>query len=107
MAYRRQQASSWDDTFQRIMGFSSLACVSEQLPVRTRLVQKAHRLRTYVQAMFISKRDMVQAVTLALKIDKDFLLAYAISNNDSRIFDLAETNTQLGFNPMDNSADYL
>jgi NAD+ dependent glucose-6-phosphate dehydrogenase len=62
---------------------------------------------TYVQAMFISKRDMIQAVTLALKIDTDFLLAYAISNNDSRIFDLTETNEKLGFYPMDNSADYL
>jgi hypothetical protein len=50
-------------------------------------------------AMFISKRDMVQAMTLALEIDKDFLLAYAISNNDSRIFDLTETNEQLGFLP--------
>lgn len=61
---------------------------------------------SYVQAMFISKRDMIQAVSLALNIDKDFLLAYAISNNDSRIFDLAETNAQLGFYPVDNSANY-
>jgi nucleoside-diphosphate-sugar epimerase len=61
---------------------------------------------SYVQAMFISKRDMIQAVTLALNVDRDILLAYAISNNDSRIFDLAETNEQLGFYPMDNSADY-
>lgn len=60
----------------------------------------------YNMAMFISKRDMVQAVKLALEIDREFLLAYAISNNDSRIFDLAETNEQLGFYPVDNSADY-
>lgn len=62
---------------------------------------------TYNMAMFISKRDMVQAMTLSLGIDKDFLLAYAISNNDSRIFDLTETNEQLGFYPIDNSANYV
>lgn len=61
---------------------------------------------SYNMAMFISKRDMVQAVTLALKIETDFLIAYAISNNDSRIFDLAETNEKLGFYPVDNSANY-
>ena len=49
---------------------------------------------------------MIQAVTLAINIDKDFLLVYAISNNDSRIFDLTETNENLGFYPQDNSANY-
>lgn len=57
-------------------------------------------------AMFISKRDMIQAVTLALNIETEVLLAYAISNNDSRIFDLTETNEKLGFFPVDNSANY-
>lgn len=61
---------------------------------------------TYNMAMFISKRDMIEAVTLSLNLDKDFLIAYAISNNDSRIFDLTETNEQLGFYPKDNSANY-
>ena len=60
----------------------------------------------YNMAMFISKRDMIQAVTLALNIDRDYLIAYAISNNDSRIFDLVETGEQLGFHPKDNSANY-
>ena len=48
----------------------------------------------------------IQAVTLALNIETEFLLAYAISNNDSRIFDLTETNEKLGFFPADNSANY-
>ncbi|MDA1279552.1 MAG: NAD(P)-dependent oxidoreductase [Chloroflexi bacterium] len=60
----------------------------------------------YNMAMFISKRDMIQAVSLALNIDRDFTLAYAISNNDARIFDMRETNDVLGFYPVDNSADY-
>ncbi len=61
---------------------------------------------SYVRAMFLSKRDLIQAFTLSLKADTDFILAYAISNNDSRIFDMRETNAQLGFYPVDNSADY-
>ncbi len=61
---------------------------------------------SYNMAMFISKRDMIQAVTLALNIETEVLLAYAISNNDSRIFDLTETNEKLGFFPVDNSANY-
>lgn len=60
---------------------------------------------SYNMAMYISKRDLVQAVTLALNIDCEFLIAYAISNNDTRIFDLTETNEKLGFFPIDNSAN--
>jgi NAD+ dependent glucose-6-phosphate dehydrogenase len=33
-------------------------------------------------------------------------MAMFISNNDSRIFDLTETNEKLGFYPVDNSANY-
>jgi hypothetical protein len=55
------------------------------------------RAAEYVRAMFLSKRDLVQAFTLALKIETDFMLAYAISNNDSRIFDMRETQKRSVF----------
>ena len=61
---------------------------------------------SYVQAMFLSYRDLITAFTLALNVETEFMLAYAISNNDSKIFDLRETNDRLGFYPEDNSADY-
>lgn len=60
---------------------------------------------SYTTAMFLSHRDLVTAFTRAIEIDRDFILAYAISNNDSRIFDLTETNEQFGFYPQDNSAN--
>ena len=61
---------------------------------------------SYVNAMFLSKRDLIEAFTLALNVETDYMLAYAISNNDSKIFDMHETHENLGFYPIDNSADY-
>jgi nucleoside-diphosphate-sugar epimerase len=57
----------------------------------------------YSRAMFLSKRDCVQIFDLALQTNKDYLVAYAVSNNDSRIYDLTETAAALGFDPKDNS----
>jgi nucleoside-diphosphate-sugar epimerase len=57
----------------------------------------------HVRAMFLSKRDCVQAFVRALEVNADFLLAYAISNNDRRVFDLSETGEKLGFHPQDNA----
>ena len=60
----------------------------------------------YVRAMFISKRDITEAFVLALEVDKDFLIAYAVSNNDRRIFDMRSTHEYLDFYPADNAEDY-
>ncbi len=59
------------------------------------------------RAMFLSQRDCVAAFARALEVDTDFLLAYAISNNDRRCFDLTETRERLGFYPQDNSENYF
>ncbi len=63
--------------------------------------------RDHVRAMFLSKRDCVQAFTRALEVNTDFLLAYAISNNDRRVFDLTGTRQKLGFHPQDNAENYF
>ena len=60
----------------------------------------------YIRAMFLSKRDCVQAFTRALEVETDFTTAYAVSNNDRRIFDLRETQEKLNFFPEDNAEDY-
>jgi len=57
--------------------------------------------------MFLSKRDCVEAFTRALEVNTDYLLAYAISNNDRRVLDLTETRERLGFNPKDNAETYF
>ena len=60
----------------------------------------------YMASMFCSHRDLVQAFDKAIECDEDFVTAFAISNNDARVFDLAETREKLGFEPLDNSAKY-
>ena len=60
----------------------------------------------YMRAMFCSKRDLSQAFMQALNAQQKFITGFAISNNDTRLFDLTETNKQLGFYPVDNSAEY-
>lgn len=61
----------------------------------------------YIRAMFLSQRDCVRAFTRALQVDAKFLLAYAISRNSRRVFDLEETEQTLGFYPQDDSEDYF
>ncbi len=60
----------------------------------------------YMRSMFCSKRDLSQAFMNAINAEQTFITGFAISNNDSRLFDLTETNKQLGFYPVDNSAEY-
>lgn len=61
----------------------------------------------YIRAMFLSQRDCVQAFRRALEVDTNFVIAYAISNNERRVFDLVETEKMLGFYPQDNAEDYF
>jgi nucleoside-diphosphate-sugar epimerase len=60
----------------------------------------------YMRAMFCSKRDLVQSFERALMSTEKFLTAFAISDNDEKVFDLTQTKLNLGFQPMDNSANY-
>ncbi|MDO8498256.1 MAG: SDR family oxidoreductase [bacterium] len=68
-------------------------------------------MEDYMRAMFLSQRDCVQAFRRALEVDLEgkghFLLAYAISRNDRRVFDLEETEVNLGFHPVDNAENYF
>ncbi len=61
----------------------------------------------YIRAMFLSKRDCLEAFRRALKVDRLFMLAYAVSRNDRRVFDLEETERILGFHSVDNAEDYF
>ena len=61
----------------------------------------------YARAMFLSKRDCVEAFRRALQVDTDYLIAYVISDNDRRVFDMKETAEKLGYNPQDNAEDYF
>jgi nucleoside-diphosphate-sugar epimerase len=67
---------------------------------------KGTEYEEYVRAMFLSRRDCVEAFRRALQVEDDFLIAYAISDNDRRIFDMKESMEKLGFNPQDNAEKY-
>ncbi len=61
----------------------------------------------YVRAMYLSRGDLVSAFQKALEVDREFTLAYVISNNGRRIFDLRETNENLGFYPEDDAETFF
>ena len=49
----------------------------------------------YMRAMFCSKRDLLQAFEKAIEVNSSYLIGFAISNNDDRVFDLEETKQKL------------
>lgn len=57
--------------------------------------------------MFLSRRDCIDVFKRAIEVDAEFLVAYAISDNDDRIFDMKETMEKLAFYPQDNSKDFF
>ena len=61
----------------------------------------------YLRSMYLSHRDCIQAFERALESSKDYLIAYAISNNSRKVFDLKETSRTLNFYPEDDSENYF
>ena len=62
---------------------------------------------SYIRAMFLSRRDCVGVFRKALEVEAGFLVAYAISDNDKRVFDMKDSIEKLGFEPQDNSEDFF
>ncbi|NKB68964.1 MAG: NAD-dependent epimerase/dehydratase family protein [Candidatus Latescibacteria bacterium] len=62
---------------------------------------------SYIRAMFLSRRDCIEVFKRAIEVDTEFLVAYAISDNDGRIFDMKESMEKLEFDPQDNSEDFF
>ena len=52
------------------------------LPEDDAIAKKGTISEDYLRAMFLSKRDCVEAFTRAIEVDASYLLAYAISRND-------------------------
>jgi len=49
----------------------------------------------------------VYAFEKALEVDKKYLLAYAISNNSRKVFELTETINSLDFHPVDDAETFF
>lgn len=75
----------------------------EDSPLRS----KGTPAEDYVRAMFLSRRDLIEAFQKAIEIDREFTVAYVISNNGRRIFDMRETNEVLGFYPQDDAETFF
>jgi len=61
----------------------------------------------YLRAMFLSHRDCVEAHRCALSVKTRYLLAYVVSNNGRRVFDLEQTRLGLGFVPQDDAETHF
>ena len=70
-------------------------------------LKRGTRSEDYMRAMFLSHRDGIQAFRRALEVNTRYMLAYAVSKNDHRVFDLEQTREQLGFEPRDNAESFF
>ena len=61
----------------------------------------------YMRAMYLSHQDCIHAFQKALEVDKKFLLAYAISNNARKVFELSETIDALDYHPVDDAETFF
>lgn len=64
----------------------------------------------YLRSTYLSKRDFRGFLQGALNCDlarhQGFLIAYAVSRNGLRMFDLKESVENLGYNPVDDAEEY-
>lgn len=77
------------------------------VPENTPLVMRGTPAEDYLRAMFLSHRDCVAAHKRALEVDTAYMLAYVVSNNGRRVFDLEETRAGLGYEPQDDAETYF
>lgn len=77
------------------------------VPENTPLVMRGTPAEDYLRAMFLSHRDCVAAHRRALEVETRYILAYVVSNNGRRVFDLEETRAELGFEPQDDAETYF
>ena len=61
----------------------------------------------YLRSMYLSHHDCIQVFERALESSRNYLIAYAISNNSTKVFDLKETSRTLNFYPEDDSENYF
>jgi len=67
------------------------------------IIHAEEPVKKHIRVMFLSTRDLIDVMDKSLQIDSDYVLAYAVSDNNPAVFDLTETRQKLGFNPNDNS----
>ncbi|WP_418283804.1 NAD-dependent glucose-6-phosphate dehydrogenase Azf [Halorubrum sp. DTA46] len=76
--------------------------------VRIGNLTKGHPPREYErgQAMWLSHRDCAHLFDRCLQAEYGYEIVYGISNNDRRYYSIERAREVLGYDPIDNSADY-
>ena len=69
------------------------------------------QFESYLRAMWLSRRDWVGFATAALTAPIDatyhgYIVAHAVSNNPTGIFDIEESTRLLGYTPQDSSGSF-
>lgn len=59
------------------------------------------------QAMWLSYRDCAHLIERCLEADYAYEVVYGISDNDRKYYDIDRAKEVLGYEPRDNSADYV
>jgi nucleoside-diphosphate-sugar epimerase len=77
------------------------------VPENNPTVMRGTPAEDYLRAMFLSHRDCVAAHKRALEVDTSYMLAYVVSANGRRVFDLDETRAELGYEPQDDAETYF
>jgi len=77
------------------------------VPENTPLVMQGTPAEDYLRAMFLSHRDCVAAHRRALEVETKYTLAYVVSSNGRRVFDLEETQAELGWAPEDDAETFF
>jgi hypothetical protein len=86
-----------------VLRIGSTAPEDDPTVKRGEKIKAGSAIESFYRAMYLSNRDCVQAFQKAVEVDAQFLIAYAISNNTRRVFDLTETERRLGFRPRDDA----
>jgi len=69
------------------------------------------QFESYLRAMWLSRRDWVGFATAAMTAPIDatyhgYIVAHAVSNNPTGIFDIEESTRLLGYTPQDSSGSF-
>jgi uronate dehydrogenase len=60
-----------------------------------------------IQREWCSPRDLTQLLVKSLQAQLDFAIFFGVSNNTGRFWDISNAARLIGYEPMDNAADYF
>ncbi|MBI4324986.1 MAG: hypothetical protein HY674_06945 [Chloroflexi bacterium] len=68
---------------------------------------EALRTRLEMAAHWCSPRDLAQLIVKSIRSEARFAIFFGVSNNTGCFWDISNSKELVGYEPQDNSADYL